>query len=209
MPHISAIEEKTWKHFPTLVGEKVIFVIKQHWITLVQTFVFIFCFSSFFLFLFSVVFTRVLNSVEILFISIATVLILSAVFVVHTVSNPYYHIYILTTKNIVELSFSPLFASLDNEVLLEQVKCTEIDVQVGGVINQFLDIGDVVLTFDRPTHKEDFTFSKIQNPRALSVLLNNSLHQLASKSSEQYVWYHPTNQPDKYTFTEEIFRSSL
>lgn len=88
-----------------------------------------------------------------------------------------FHIYIATSKQIIEVHYSPLLSEAVNSVLLDQIRCTEIDVEMYGFIPELLGIGNVELTFDRPTHKEEFVIRDIRSPRKIASLLSGQIHQ--------------------------------
>ncbi|MDO8269424.1 MAG: hypothetical protein Q7T54_02000, partial [Candidatus Levybacteria bacterium] len=88
-----------------------------------------------------------------------------------------FHLYIATTKQIIEVRYSPLFSHVVNSVLLDQIRCTEIDVEMHGLIPELIGIGNVELTFDRPTHKEEFVIRGVRSPRKIANLLSAQLHQ--------------------------------
>jgi hypothetical protein len=62
-----------------------------------------------------------------------------------------------------------------NDVLLDQVNCTQIDFRRNGFLNEIMDMGDVVLTFDRPTHQEEFVFKDVNRCYKLGVFLTRKL----------------------------------
>jgi hypothetical protein len=113
-------------------------------------------------------FTLLLAALFVIFIFISTAAIRSVV-------DWYFNLYVVTNRKIIEVSYKPLASRVTNEVLLDQVKCTEIDTKVGGMLNELLDIGDVIVTFDRPTHQEEFIFNDVEDPKAIEVHLENAL----------------------------------
>ena len=83
-------------------------------------------------------------------------------FITKVIIDWYFHLYILTSKKILEVWYTPLASHVVNDILLDKVSCTEIDSRVHGFLNELLDVGDVVITFDRPTHQEEFVLSDIE-----------------------------------------------
>lgn len=115
------------------------------------------------------------------------------------------HFYILTTHRILEVCYKPLFSTYINNVILNQVKSTEVDVEGNGLINQLFNIGNVMITFDRPTHQEEFRLMNIKNPKAVGFLFAEVLDCKKTDVMENPVWFR-TNKPDHpLRFTEEIF----
>lgn len=142
---------------------------------------------------FSVVLLSVLTLTAILLSRIAKVIL-----------DWYYHLYILTDRRILELSYCPLSSHLRNEVLLDQVRCTEVDVQTNGLLNELLDKGDVVITFDRPTHQEEFKITNIYQPTHLATLLENQLLKPAHRQEENSMWYKNGKNPKRIRFIPSI-----
>lgn len=87
----------------------------------------------------------------------------------------YFHIYVVTTHKLVEISYSPFFMHKTNTILLDQVRCTEIDEGQQGILEELCNFGDITLTFDRPTHSEEFTLHHISNPIQVATELRNVL----------------------------------
>lgn len=203
--------DSTWKSFSSLSGEEVIFVVRKHWFSLLSSFLVIAFLAVLFIVLSFFVFLELLISIPLFATSLGVLCILAAVGYIHTVSDWYFHVYILTNRRLFEVYFSPLSTSIDTEILLDQVKCTEVDTRVRGFIEELLQIGDVMLTFDRPTHQQEFVLSSIENPRDIATILNKSLLQVHVKESghENKVWYHPQNRKEKYIFIDEIRRGGV
>lgn len=114
-----------------------------------------------------------------------------------------FNFYIITTHKISEIRITPLFSDSISEVLLKQVRCTEIDVVNHGIVNQLLNKGDVHVTFDRPTHKDEFVLSDISNPREVGSYLSSVLLDTRIDGNRSF-WYRDKFANGKYRFTEEI-----
>lgn len=122
-----------------------------------------------------------------------------------------FHLYIATNKQIIEVHYSPLFSHIVNSVLLDQIRCTEIDVEMHGIIPELIGIGNVELTFDRPTHKEQFVIRGIRSPRTIASLLSAQIHQgvnvLPAKTQSQQIlrplWTKELKK-NKYKFLGEV-----
>lgn len=99
----------------------------------------------------------------------------------------YLHVYIITTKKLLEVRYSPLLSEAINSVLLDQVRCTEIDADLNGIISEQLNLGNVSITFDRPTHQDFFVIKNVRAPRAISNLLSLELHKNAMQET-QNLW---------------------
>src|SRR3989344_1440354 len=197
-----------WKSFSSLSGEEIIFVLRKHWISLFYNFLILFLLTLFFIFLAFLIFFKILVSIPLLIASLGIICVMAAVGCIHTASDWYFHVYILTTRRLFEVYFSPLSTTLDNEILLDQVKCTEVDTRVNGFIDELLQVGDVILTFDRPTHQQEFVLSSIEGPHHIAEILNKSLLQIHTIESghEQKIWIKPQDRKAKFIFIDEIKR---
>lgn len=122
----------------------------------------------------------------------------------------YFHLYLVTTKKILEVRYNPLFSELSNSVLLDQLRCTEIDAEIHGFISEILDLGNVAITFDRPTHQEEFVLKNIRSPRKIADHLSSFLHANPQQENDndQEVWFKNL-RTRKYQFTEPMSFSRL
>ncbi|MBP6913645.1 MAG: hypothetical protein KBC00_03480 [Candidatus Levybacteria bacterium] len=110
--------------------------------------------------------------------------------IIREVIHWYFHLYIITTKKVIEIKYNPLFSEVSNSVLLDQIRCTEIDAELYGFVSELLDLGNVVITFDRPTHQEEFVIRGIRSPRKIANYLSSHLHTLPDLKSQQ-IWVMP------------------
>lgn len=85
--------------------------------------------------------------------------------------------------------YTPLAAHVVSGVLLDKVSCTEIDTNVTGFFHEILDMGDVVITFDRPTHQEDFILKDIKHTDRIGRFLTQRLMDHEVKNYMQPVWF--------------------
>ncbi len=130
----------------------------------------------------------------------------------------YFHFYILTGHRILEVSYRPFFSDKINNVILNQVKSTEIDIESNGIISKILDMGNVTVTFDRPTHQEEFVFANMKNPRAIGFLLCDALDTTKPEiqiKEPKVTWFKQRKKDEEeensshFRFTEEIFPGSF
>lgn len=112
----------------------------------------------------------------------------------------YFHIYTITNHKIIEIRYSPLSSEISNSILLDQLRCTEIDAELHGFIAELFDIGNVTITFDRPTHQEEFTLKNIRSPRKTANLLSSKLHMLPQDNKSMWT---RTSGRQQYTYLEE------
>lgn len=87
--------------------------------------------------------------------------------------------------------------------MLDRVRCTEIDVKTNGILNEMFDIGTITLTFDRPTHREEFMLEDIKRPHQIGNYLSRVLESIEYGESNVY-WYKSKTEPGKFRFTEDI-----
>ncbi len=175
---------------PELGREKVLIVKRHHWFILAARivatmFVYIVAVAASIAgFIFMTTNLLLLASINIVLFLLASSTLLKIIV------DWYCNFYVVTTRRVLELSHKPLFSDRLNNVILNQVKSTEIDVNTNGIINKLLDMGDVTLTFDRPTHHDEFTFSNIENPKAVGLLLCEALD--VAKEDREYspIWYN-------------------
>ncbi len=168
---IRAIEKK----FVTLPEEELIFAARKHWLTFVVPCVIL---SFLIVALWSVAIMGSSLFITYITIVIPTILLLTIGILsaaLRSVIEWYYHFYIITNRKIVDISYNPLTSHQVNEVLLDQVKCTEIDTKTEGIIDELMDIGHVVITFDRPTHEEELTFAYMKHPHTIETYLQDAL----------------------------------
>jgi len=116
----------------------------------------------------------------------------------------YFHLYLVTNRRILEIDYKPFFSQDVNDVLLDQVRCTEIDIKIHGYIHGLMDIGDIIITFDRPTHQQEFILHDIKSPRSHGTLLGHLLNTPKQTVNSQTVWYRQNDMEKPYTFIENI-----
>lgn len=190
------------KHYLTFAGEKIHFIKRTSVITLVPTFIFVIFVAFFFMaasyiaFLYTFIYLHVFVLALLLTITIAALLNLKIII------EWYFHIYIVTNKKILEITYIPLSSYNVNDVLLEQVKCTEIDIRMNGFLREMLGIGDIAMTFDRPTHNQEFILANITHARQLGSLLTQLLMNSSVQNDTQQ-WYK-SNSDHKFYMIDTI-----
>lgn len=103
--------------------------------------------------------------------------------------NWYFHFYLVTKRKIVEVWNTPFGKYFINEIMLDRVKCTEVDISSNGFINQVLRIGDVIVTFDRPTqHRDSFVFHNIANANSIREILSDYFSEDRKETTTWYVF---------------------
>lgn len=183
--------------------EELILVQREHWFVLLVPFFFTFFISVILFYISFFIFINLYQSflTLILIFSLIFSSILSTVLKIFV--DWYFHLHVLTNNKILEIRYSPLFKDEVCEVLLDQVRCTEVDVTMKGAIREFLNIGDVNITFDRPTHQEEFIFANIKNPGMVAEFLSKSFNSGFGGNYNEF-WIKTREKPEKLIFTEEI-----
>lgn len=185
-----------------LPGEILHYTERKHWFVLVTPFLFL----SLFLVLstgltFALTFLLQISSALLLLATIFIFLITLSLATKITI-DWMFNFYVITSHKISETRINPLFADSISEILLKQVRCTEIDIVNHGIINQLLNKGNVHITFDRPTHRDEFVLSDISNPREIGMYLSSLL--LEPKPFTNNVWFRDKMSGGKYRFSEDI-----
>lgn len=176
--------------FITLPEERLLIAQRKHWFTLAVPlffqgwFLLILVTFSFALFVFF------LKQSALFILSIAILLPFFLTSITKTILDWYFHFYVITNRKILEIACSPLFSHTVNEILLDQVRCTEIDIKRDGILNHILDKGHVIVTFDRPTHQEEFLFTDISDPHTIGTYLADIFDQMRSVSEGRWFRSH-------------------
>lgn len=194
------IEEKTLlKENFTANGEQVIFIDREHWFVLIAPIATLFLIGSLPFFASFTAFSFLDLHHFFFLASVFTMICISGIFIAKTLIDWCFHVYIITNKKILEVWYRPLFSEIMNDVLLDQVRCTEVDVQIHGILHELLDLGDITLTFDRPTHQEYFTLKNVSHPRAVALRMATMFG--SSSLTGGQAWYRGKNG---FRFMEDI-----
>ena len=184
------ITHGNWNVFLTLRDEHLLLVKRKHpFVVLLPIFLILlltlfFIGSSYFLF------HNLIDSSSLFFISTLLLVSIAISLVTKTIIDWYFHMYILTNRKILELKYTPLTSYMFNDVMLDRVSCTEIDLQSNGFLNELIDMGNILITFDRPTHQEEFVLRDVQGSHALATYLTQQL--LDGKQQQngmQPIWF--------------------
>lgn len=188
--------------FKLFEDEELIFACREHWLPLVLRLVrqavtgLIIAISLSFVFIFF------LKSMSLAISAFFLIVLLTNIVAVRELIHWCYHLYIATNKQLIEVRYSPLLSHAINSVLLDQIRCTEIDVEMYGIIPELIGIGNVAITFDRPTHKEEFVIRGIRSPRSIANLLSAQIHQSLPTIQKQNL-----QSPEKLLWTRELKRN--
>ena len=203
-PNSTSLKQRDlWDNPIALDGEEIVFVQRKHWLVLIPPLFFLSFLS--FLFFISINTILIFLSFDPFFLIINSFFMftISATFFSQIITEWYFEVYVLTNRRLLEFRYTPLNSYTLNDVLLEQVRCTEIDTQTFGILNKYLDIGDITITFDRPTHQEAFTLYSIKNFHKLSQLLCTLLLPIQQKQTST-IWYKGDKTSRKMTPLSEL-----
>ena len=184
------VAQGEWNKFLTLKNEKILLVVRQHPFVVVLPILLLSLAATLFSGSAIVFFTRFYNSFTLL---IATLLLLVSTtigVITKIIIDWYFHVYILTNRKILEFTYTPLMSYDVNDVLLDRVYCTEIDFQTRGWVRDLLDMGDIILTFDRPTHQEEFVLRDILGCNKIGNFLTQELIDGHVRESITPIWFH-------------------
>lgn len=190
----------------TLPEEKIIVQVREYWVVVILPVVIIVLFSALGFFLISFIFLYYMHRPTLFVSSVLLLVVLSSSILIKIIADWYYHLYIITNRRILEVCYSPLFSEYINDVLLDQVRITEVDVKIKSIVQELLNIGDVVIVFDRPSHEETFIMTDIQNPSQVGGLLANSLEGLMHDAP---IWFRPREATDVLRYAEDIYRKRI
>lgn len=186
------LERHEVEKFMTFDNEELIFSTREHYIPLLFRVTQMILSTFFISAVFFVISFFILHSL-ILAASFFVVSILGGyALIVKELVHWYFHLYIVTTRKLLEVRYSPLLSEVTSSVLLDQVRCTEIDADLSGIISEHLNMGNVSITFDRPTHEDNFILKNIRAPRKVANLLSSQLHKTQT-IDVQSLWVK--NQP--------------
>jgi hypothetical protein len=169
------ITSGNWNIFLTLKNEHLLLVKRKHPFMLITPIVFISFLTIFFISSAFIVFQEFFVSYSLLFVTTLLLISIGISLVTKVIVDWYFHMYILTNRKILELRYTPLTSFAVNDVMLDRVNCTEIDLVSNGLLNELIDMGDILITFDRPTHQEQFVLKDIQGSHELATYLTQNL----------------------------------
>jgi hypothetical protein len=188
------ITSGNWNIFLTLKGEHLLLVKRKHPFVLLAPIIIIGCLTLFFIASAFVLFQSIFYSPSLFFVTTLLLISIAISLSTKTIVDWYFHMYILTNRKILELQYTPLTSYIANDVMLDRVNCTEIDLLSNGFFNEIIDMGDIALTFDRPTRREEFILKNIQGSHELATYLTQKLLDGAPQSTntlqqQNTIWF--------------------
>jgi hypothetical protein len=192
------ITRGNWNIFLTLKGEQLLLVKRKHPFVVFVPIIIICCLTLFFISSAFVLFQNIFYSPSLFYVTTLLLISIAISLSTKTIVDWYFHMYILTNRKILELRYSPLTSYIANDVMLDRVNCTEVDLQSSGFFNEIIDMGDICITFDRPTRREEFILKDIQGSHELATYLTQQLlegtPQPASLMQQQNtIWFRQHN----------------
>jgi hypothetical protein len=183
------ITKGKWDTFLTLGGEELLLVQRKH--SFVVILPILFTSVSLALYLIGTYFFTIhtLSSIPLFIITTLLGISIFLSLLTKIIIDWYYHLYILTNRKILEIRYTPLASHVVNDVMLDKVDCTEIDLRVNGFVHELVGMGDVVITFDRPTHEEEFILKDIQHSGHIEKFLTRHLMDHAPKTTLRPMWF--------------------
>ncbi|OGK19447.1 hypothetical protein A3G67_00605 [Candidatus Roizmanbacteria bacterium RIFCSPLOWO2_12_FULL_40_12] len=191
------------QRFITLPGERLIIAKREHWFVMMGPLTTTGLLSLLFISLAALFFLAGASDPTLFIICLFLILVSTTSIVLKIIADWHYHLYVFTTKRILQVNCAPLFSHSINDVQLDQVRITEIDVRIKGFINELLDMGDVIIAFDRPSHEETFVIANIKDPSTTGILLANTVKLMMESAP---IWFQPrTHEMDgSYKFAEDV-----
>lgn len=169
------------RYFLTLPEEQLLVAQRKHWVVLFMPLCLLFCLFSAFLLAFFYLFLYFLWLPTLFIASISFIFVMTMSFLVKIITDWYLHLFVVTTRKILEVCCCQLFSYKITEVLLDQVRCTEISQDKKGILNEVFDKGNIVITYDGPMHKGEFTFTDIPTPTETSAFLSDIFSTINTK----------------------------
>lgn len=205
-PNIDLILEYDNPNLVNLREEKVLVAKKEHWVVLLKplSLVFFITFVFIFIAIFIYFFT---NSIVLSLLLVVLAFLFCLSLISKTLIEWYFHIFIATDRKLLEIKFSPSSSTLSNDIMLDQVKCTEIDIKAEGLLNELLGVGNVTFTFDRPVGRKNFKMTSVKHYREVGKFLSYELIQKpqdTTATAPNPQWYQSVENPGDFILTDEI-----
>lgn len=177
-----------WESLLNLKGEKLLFVKRTHTLTLALP-IFITSFiSTLFIFASFMLFSYLVPSFQLFIISTLLIVTTALSLIAYELVYWYFHLFVLTSRKIIEVGYTPLYSHIVNDVFLDKVNCTEVDLSSKGFFHELIDMSDVIITFDRPTHQDEFVIRDVKNGDELSKFLIQQLMDTPKEVKEEMIW---------------------
>lgn len=184
------ITNGNWNVFLTLKDEHLLIVKRKHPFMVIMPILLVGCLTLFFISSAFIIFHYFFQSSSLIFITTLLLISIGISLATKIIVDWYFHMYILTNRKILELRYTPLTSYVVNDVMLDRVSCTEIDLRSNGFLNEMIDMGDIAITFDRPTSQEEFILKDIQGSHELATYLTQQLMDGTQPNmTPQTIWF--------------------
>ena len=178
-----------WSNFLDIEGEELLLVKRKHaFVLLAPVFLHVLLFTVFSAALFFI-FNFLFSSFALFIVSFLLLLNIAVSLIIYSFVYWYFHLYVLTSKKILEVRYTPLSSHIVNDIFLDKVNSTEIDLSSKGFFHELIDMGDVTITFDRPTHQEEFVLQNIKNCDEVAKYLTQKLMEAKRGQLEETLWF--------------------
>lgn len=147
-----------------------------------------------------------LESIPLLFSFLLLMGILTLLAVTKIIIDWYFHIYAITTRKIIEIRSVPFFGEYIDDLFLDQVRTTEVDAKIPSFFHELLNMGNVTVGFDRPSHDKVFALFNISKPRQTAMYLSDALEELMKPSQ---VWFQEGKPNEHVRISEDIFNGRV
>lgn len=185
-----------------LPDERIIIEARAHKLILIVPIIVTLVFLALFVAGFAVLFLNVIPNPMLFVSGVMVGSAAAASAITKIVTDWYYHLYSITTRRIIEHTSNPLFSERINEVLLDQVRIIEVDINMSGIVEDLLNIGDVIVAFDRPSHQETFVMSHIENPAEVGEVLAKAFETMMH---EVPIWFQRGYKTNPLQFADDIY----
>jgi hypothetical protein len=192
------IVQGNWQRFLTLSGERLLLVNRKHVFVLLSPMLVTIFLLSLMIAIAYMLFIHFFFSLSFFFVTVLLLVSLGISAITKIIVDWYFHLYIITSRKILEVWYTPLSSLVVSDILLDRVNCTEIDVQTHGIVGEMIDIGDIVITFDRPTHREEFILKDILGCHRIGTFLTKRLLDQTPTSTVQTIWWRQPRQAAAY-----------
>lgn len=177
-----------WSNFLDLEGEELLFVKRRHIFVLLYPIFLVSLLLAGFIFGSYLIFMYIIPSFPLFLITLSLLISLASSLMIYAFVYWYFHLYVLTTRKILEVKYTPLFSHVVNDIFLDKVNCTEIDLSSKGFFHELIDMGDLIITFDRPTHQEEFVLQDVKDCDSLGKFLTQKLMEERYSDIGQSFW---------------------
>lgn len=187
------VSKGDWNTFLDMEGEELLLVTRKHIFRVISPLLVTWLTASLFGLAAYFLFIRIIFSVPLFVLSLMLIVSIGISLGVYSWAYWYFHLYILTNRKILEVMYTPLYSHVVNDIFLDKVNCTEIDLSSKGFFHELIDMGDLTITFDRPTHQEEFVLQDIMNCDEVGKFLTQKLMAGRNRDLGEMIWMRERN----------------